>query len=141
MIANAHRTERGQVTVFVLTLFIALIGTAGLVIDGGLGLAGRVRAMDEAQAAARAGAQAVDQPSYRRTGKVVLDNAAAVGAAQLYIAATGDSADVTVSGDRLHVTVRHTQPMQILSVLGLRSLTLSGDGEARAEQGVVAAAP
>jgi len=139
--AGARRGERGQVAIFVVGIFMALVMTGGLVIDGGLGLAGRLRALDEAQSAARAGAQAVDRATYQRTGHVVLDGNAAVGAARSYIAATGDTADVTVAGDRLHVTVHHTQAMQILGVLGLRSLTLSGDGEARAEQGVVQAKP
>ncbi len=137
-----HRgDERGQVTMFVMALFAALIATAGLVVDGGLGLAGRLRALDEAQAAARFGAQAVDQQHFKQTGQVSLDPGAAASAVQSYIGATGDSADVTVAGDRLRVTVHHTQSMQILSVLGLRSLALSGEGEARAEQGVTAAAP
>jgi len=41
---------------------------AGLVIDGGLGLAAEVRATDEAQSAARAGAQAIDLAAYRQAG-------------------------------------------------------------------------
>ena len=60
--------ERGQVTVFVVIFMIALIGLAGLVIEGGVALAARRRAINEAQAAARAGAEALNEGHYRSSG-------------------------------------------------------------------------
>ena len=62
-----------MVTAFVVIFTFALLLLAGLVIDGGLTLAARVQAIDEAQAAARAGAQAIDLPLFRSTGQIVLD--------------------------------------------------------------------
>ena len=59
------RGEDGTVTAFVVIFTLALILLAGLVVDGGLTLAARVQAIDEAQAAARAGAQAIDLAAYR----------------------------------------------------------------------------
>lgn len=132
------RDEEGTVTAFVVVFAFALVLLAGLVIDGGLTLAAKVQAIDEAQAAARAGAQAVDIPLFRSTGEVVLDPAAATRAADSYLAATGHAGTVRVNGDQVTVTVSITQPMQVLSIAGLGHLTVSGSGSAVAEHGVLA---
>ncbi len=65
--------ESGMVTAFVVVFTMALIAMAGLVLDGGLALSAKVQAIDDAQAAARAGAQAIDIPLYRSTGHITLD--------------------------------------------------------------------
>lgn len=130
------RDESGTVTAFVVIFTFALLLLAGLVIDGGLTLAAKVQAIDEAQAAARAGAQAIDIPLFRSTGQVVLDPAAATQAAETYLEKTGHTGTVTVDGDDVVVTVSITQPTQILSIAGLGHLTVSGSGSALAEYGV-----
>ncbi len=130
--------EAGTVTAFVVVFAFALVLLAGLVIDGGLTLAAKVRAIDEAQAAARAGAQAIDIPLFRSTGDIVLDPAAATQAAESYLAATGHTGTVSVHGDEVTVTVSITQPMQVLSIAGLSHLTVKGTGSAVAEHGVLA---
>jgi hypothetical protein len=126
--------DEGMVTAFVVVFTLALLFMAGLVLDGGLTLAAKVQAIDEAQAAARAGAQAVDIPTYRATGKITLDPAQANTDAEDYLAATGHSGIVTVNGDQVTVTVSITQPMQILSIAGIDRLTVTGTGTATAEQ-------
>ena len=88
------RDEEGMVTAFVVIFTFALLLLAGLVIDGGLTLAARVQAIDEAQAAARAGAQAINLPLFRSTGQVVLDPSQARQAAESYLAATGHTGTV-----------------------------------------------
>jgi len=130
------REESGQVTAFVVVFAAALLLMAGLVIDGGLALAAKVRAVDEAQAAARAGAQALDLRAYRLSNTVVLDPARAAAAARAYLAATGDSGQVRVAGDRVIVTVSIAQSTQILGLVGLHSLTVTGSGAATAVRGV-----
>ena len=130
--------ESGTVTAFVVIFISALLLLAGLVIDGGLTLAAKVQAIDEAQAAARAGAQAIDLPLFRSSGQVVLDPAAATQAAEAYLAKTGHTGTVAVNGDDVVVTVSISQPMQILSVAGLGHLTVTGSGSALAEHGVIA---
>lgn len=132
------RDERGTVTAFVVIFTFALLLLAGLVIDGGLTLSAKVQAIDEAQAAARAGAQAINIPVFRSTGDVVLDPAAAAQAAEAYLAKTGHTGTVRVNGDNVTVTVSITQPMQILSIAGLGSLTVKGSGSAVAAHGVYA---
>ena len=53
------RNDQGQVTVFVVGIFLALIAIAGLVFDGGNVVAAHRRADNEAQGAARAAAQRI----------------------------------------------------------------------------------
>ena len=74
--------HRGQVTVFVAGASLGLILVAGLAIDGGRILAGRERAFDEAQEAARAGADALSPGALRVGSSSVVDPSAAVTAAQ-----------------------------------------------------------
>jgi Flp pilus assembly protein TadG len=138
---TARWQERGQVTAFVVTLAAALILMIGLVLDGGLVLAAKRRAINEAEAAARAGAQQVNLDVYRSTGRFVLDPARARAAALAYLAATRDPGTVSVAADRVTVTVRITQPMQILSTAGLGPAIVTGRGAATAERGVQQAEP
>ncbi|HMC40858.1 MAG TPA: pilus assembly protein TadG-related protein, partial [Acidimicrobiales bacterium] len=108
--AGRDRGEEGMVTAFVVIFTFALLLLAGLVIDGGLTLAARVQAINEAQAAARAGAQQINLPLFRATGRVVLQPDQAAQAAQTYLAATGHTGTVTVNGDQVQVAVNITQP-------------------------------
>jgi hypothetical protein len=133
------RDEEGMVTAFVVIFTFALLLLAGLVIDGGLTLAARVQAINEAQAAARAGAQAINLPLFRSTGQVVLDPSQARQAAESYLAATGHTGTVQVNGDDVEVTVSITQPMQILGIGGIGSLSVTGHGNAIPEHGVTGA--
>ena len=127
--------ESGMVTAFVVIFTLALLVMTGLVLDGGLALAAKVQAIDDAQAAARAGAQAIDIPLYRATGQVTLDPGEAVADAHRYLTASGHTGTVAVTGDQVTVTVSVTQPTQILSIVGVDQLTVSGTGSATALQG------
>ena len=127
--------ESGMVTAFVVIFTLALVLVAGLVLDGGLALAAKVQAIDDAQAAARAGAQAIDIPTYRASGQITLDPAQAAADAERYLAAAGHTGTVSVNGEQVTVTVTITQPTQILSLAGIDHLTETGTGTATAEQG------
>ena len=135
------RGEEGTVTAFVVIFTFALLLLAGLVIDGGLTLSARVQAIDEAQAAARAGAQQINLALFRSTGQVTLEPDQAVQAAKSYLAATGHAGTVTVNGDQVQVAVNITQPMQILGLAGIGHLSVTGHGSALAEEGVNAPNP
>lgn len=132
-------SERGSVTVFVVVLTMALMLVGGLILDGGFTLAAQRRAFNEADAAARAGAQAVDLDALRATGAVQLDPAAATALAELYLAGTGHRGTVRVDGDVVCVTVSFHQPMAILGAVGVGPLEINGEGEARAVSGVAKA--
>ncbi|MCU4185163.1 hypothetical protein K6U06_12385 [Acidiferrimicrobium sp. IK] len=127
--------EAGMVTAFVVIFTLAILAMAGLVTDGGLALAAKVRAVDDAQAAARAGAQAIDIPLYRQTGQITLDTSQAIADAQSFLAAAGEHGTVTVTGETVTVTVTITRPTQILSIVGVNQLTATGSGSATAQQG------
>ncbi len=134
-LSRAGNDESGIVTAFVVIFTLALLAMAGLVLDGGLALAAKVQAIDDAQAAARAGAQAIDIPLYRSTGEIALDPTEAVSDAKRFLAASGHTGTVAVEGEKVTVTVRITQPTQILSIVGIDSFQETGTGSATAEQG------
>jgi hypothetical protein len=137
--SSYRRDDCGQVTAFVAVMVAALILCAGLVIDGGLSLAAKVRATDEAQAAARAGAEEIDLTTYRQSGIVVLDPSQATQAAEQYLASTGDSGQVAVAGDTVTVSVDATQATQILGIAGVHSFTVSASASAMAMRGITGA--
>ncbi|WP_239341607.1 pilus assembly protein TadG-related protein [Frankia sp. CiP3] len=131
------RGDAGVVTAFTVVFVTALILVAGLVLDGGLALAAKVRAIHTAEEAARAGAQAVDLAGYRADGHVRLDPAGARQRAQAFLAAAGVAGTVVVTGTRVTVTVHATVPTQLLSLAGLDRLEVSGVGAAEAVRGIV----
>ena len=135
MVRSGLRRKRGQVTVFVAGASLGLILVAGLAVDGGRILAGRERAFDEAQEAARAGADALSPNALRGGSPTLVDPNAAVSAAQSYIHATGDTAQVTVEGDQVTVVVTAQVQTDILSVAGLNTVTVTGSATAEPERG------
>ena len=124
-----------MVSAFVVIFITALVVMAGLVLDGGLALSAKVQAIDDAQAAARAGAQAIDISLYRATGQITLDPTQATVDAQAYLTRIGQSGAVQVMGEQVTVTVAINQHTQILSLAGIDQITVSGSGTATAEQG------
>lgn len=133
--APRQRPERGSVTAFVVVLTAAFIVGAGLVLDGGLALAGKITALDEAQQAARTAAHAVAQQPLR-DGQIAIDPARALANAQAYINATGDSGTITLDGTLIHARITHRQPTRILGLFGLRQITVTANATARVETGV-----
>jgi len=130
----ALREEDGMVTAFVVVIMMALVLVAGLVLDGGLALAAKVQAIDDAQAAARAGAQAIDLPTYRATGQITLDAGTATTDAEQSLKTAGQNGTVNVAGDVVTVTVTVTQHTQILDLIGVNALHETATGSAIAEQ-------
>lgn len=146
--------DSGRVTAFFVVLTTAVLLFAGLVLDSGLALAAKVRAIGAAQEAARAGAQAIDLGAYRTDGTLRLDPDRAAALARAYLAdaavsrshATGGGpADLTVSvvviGDTVTVTVAVSEPTQLLGLVGISSIRVSGTGSAHPDRGPDAAAP
>jgi hypothetical protein len=134
--------EQGQVTAFVVIIMAAFLAFAGLVYDGGNALAAKTTAIDEAQEAARAGAQQINLAAFRATGQVVLDPAAAAAAARAYVAAAGggDTATVTVTGDTVTVQVSAVSTTEFLRLFAIPAIHVTGSATATAETGVIAPA-
>ncbi|MGH3623718.1 MAG: hypothetical protein ACRDQ5_18310 [Sciscionella sp.] len=128
-------------TAFVVVLTIGILALAGLTLDGGLALAAKVQANGQAEAAARAGAQAIDLGAYRTSDTVALVPAQAVADAHSYLTGVGASGTVTVSGDTVTVTITASQRTQLLGMVGISSLTVHGQGSAHPQRGVVTIEP
>ncbi|WNE95538.1 hypothetical protein PS467_09380 [Streptomyces luomodiensis] len=126
--------DRGQVTAFVVGVAAALWLFTGIVVDGGLALAGKARALDVAQEAARAGAQQLDIGRLRSTQDVRLLTGKAARTATAYVTATGDVGQAKVRGDEVTVKVTHRQPAHILQLVGIRALTVTAHATVRAER-------
>lgn len=128
--------DAGQVTPFALLMTIALFAVAGLVLDAGLALAEKIRALDVAQAAARAGAQQLDLYKYRTTNVAELDPPRAAATAQAWLASAGVDGEATATTTTVTVTVRRTSDTQLLQIVGVHQLAVSASATATAVQGV-----
>lgn len=135
------RADDGQVSAFVLVFTTALLALAGLTLDGGLALGAKVRANGQAEAAARAGAQAIDLAAYRDTGTLRLLPGQADANARAQLAAENATGTVTVSGDTVTVTVTTTQPTQLLVLVGISGLSVHGDASAHPDRGPLPGEP
>ena len=141
--AIGFRGERGALTPAVLILAIMIFWLAGLVIDGARQLNARSRAIAYAQEAARAGASGIDLNQQ----KVEYDPVDVRERVDKYCAkAKANDATVTICGlskepdaESLYVNVEIKNPTSLLSMIGIKELTATGDGEAHAEQGITEA--
>ncbi|MGH3857125.1 MAG: hypothetical protein ACRDR6_27310, partial [Pseudonocardiaceae bacterium] len=110
-------------------------------LDGGLALAQKVRANGQAEAAARAGAQALDLGAYRATGTLRLIPTQATAMARGYLSAVGTTGTVTVTSDTVTVTVTATHRTQLLTLVGIPALRVHGSGSAHPVRGVLTVEP
>lgn len=130
-----RRNEQGSITAFVVVMTTALLMAIGLVLDGGRALALRRVAADRAQEAARAGAQVIDVDALRAHRSAVPGRGAGA-AARAYLARLGTPGSVRVSGGRVIVTVHLATPTRLLSLVGMRTISVSETGAARIVRGV-----
>lgn len=133
--------QSGRVTAFVVIIVTAVLLFAGLVLDGGLALAAKVRALGEAQEAARAGAQEIDLTAYRANGTLRLEPQQASAAARNYLAAAGHTGTVSVAGNTVNVTVTVSQSTQLLPLIGIGSITVTATGQAQPQRGISGVLP
>lgn len=108
------RDERGSITAFVAVVATALVLVAGMAYDGGQVIAAHNAARNDAERAARAGAQEIDLDHLRATNELRLDARAAEAAAVGYLELAGATGTATASGASITVTVTVIQPMLIL---------------------------
>lgn len=127
--------DSGTITVFVALLAVALFALAGLVLDGGRAVSAQQAAQDEADQAARSGAQALSVNALR-TGTVELDAHAAVANAVAYTVAAGHPGTATVVGNAVEVSIHYRVPTDILGIVGIGTLPVSATGRAVDVHGV-----
>jgi Flp pilus assembly protein TadG len=136
MIGSGCRGDRGQVTVLMMPIIVALLAVAGLVIDGGAALAARQQAANLAEQAARLGADQLDQASLRGAGPATVDVAAATAAARGYLAAQGQAGRVDVNMSAVRVTVTISRRASLLQLVGIKTLTVTAHAAARSVGGI-----
>jgi Flp pilus assembly protein TadG len=117
--ATAGRDERGSATVFVIGFAVVLFLCAGLVIDGGLAINKRMRIADDAEQAARIGADSIDVNEFRRTETVTIDQQLARQRISGYMADLGYGAgkwSADIGPDQVSVAVRDSSKTYILNL-------------------------
>ncbi len=132
-----HPVERGSITLFFVILVpVLLIGVGGLVVDGGGIITTKRAAINQAEQAARAGAQGLATEEVRAGGGQALDPARAEEAARSYLDAIGRAGTVEVADDLVSVTITVSRPMKVLP---LPAVTVSGTASARNVRGLAVA--
>ena len=81
---------------------------------------------------ARTGSQQLDLVAVRAGRPPVLDPAGAAAAARAYLTAAGAEGTVTVTGQQVQVHATVTTDAQLLSLVGIGTFTVGGDGAAHA---------
>lgn len=139
---RTRRDEQGSITLFFITMGLALFLVVGLVVDGG----GKIRALQRANTvadqAARAGGQAINGPQAIKGDGASIDVAAARAAAQAYLNRAGVGGSVAVvDGTHLRVsTITHYNPV-FLGLMGMGDMTTHGDSEVRLVSGIDGGTP
>jgi Flp pilus assembly protein TadG len=129
--------DRGMVTAFVVIFSVALVFMVGLVFDGGRMLSAHRQARDVAGAAARAGAQGLDENAVRQGLPDVLDDEEATRLARAFLDQTSfdsGTAEISVSGNEVTVVVHGTVPLEFLPGV---STAVTGEGRACLAIGIV----
>jgi Flp pilus assembly protein TadG len=106
--------ERGSITAFVAVVATALVMVAGMAYDGGQVIHAHNAARNDAEQAARAGAQEIDLTHLRQTNEPRLDPGDAETAALEYLARVGATGTALVDGADITVTVTRVQSLRIL---------------------------
>jgi hypothetical protein len=133
-----RREDSGSISLYVVVMLTALMAGFGLVVDVGSATVAKGQLIHNAFAAARAGAEAMSAETFVTTGHVRIDPTAAQRAALAYLQRinSGAAAQINVTGNTVLVQLTHNEHPQILSMFGLRTLTVSGEGSATAVYGL-----
>ncbi|MFE5291402.1 TadE/TadG family type IV pilus assembly protein [Isoptericola sp. NPDC056618] len=127
----ARQVERGSVSTWLVLASFAMVIVVGLAVDISGQVHAQQRARDVAAQAARTGGQYLDSAAVQGRYPSI-DVGQARAAAQDYLAATGVSGTVTVTGGTtIRVDVSDTYDPLFLGVIGIHDLTVTGDATAR----------
>jgi hypothetical protein len=135
---RAGGRERGSASIFVLGMSIVLMVCAGLVVDGGLAINARMRIADDAEQAARVGADAIDVQGLRDSGTVVIDPEAARVRASTYLQARGYSQgeyEVLPEAGRVVVTISDTFDTALLKLVNISKFDINARATSTPETG------
>lgn len=143
IIRRVLRGEDGTLTLFTAIAAIGLLAALGFVVDAGQKLQAGQQARAIAEEAARAGAGQVNRSAaYTGGGTVTADPAAAAAAARGYLAASGHTGAVTVTGNRtIQVTVTVTEPAVFTTIIGISRLSATQTATADLVEGITGPQP
>jgi Flp pilus assembly protein TadG len=127
--------DRGSAPLWALAVVVIMVLLSGAVLDGGNAMAGRVKTLDIAQQAARAGANQIDLAALRDRGVVQLDPARARNAAAQFLGRAGITGQVTATPQQVTVTVTRSHPTLILQAVGIGSFAMTATAHAVAQTG------
>ncbi len=124
--------EQGSISVMAILIAATVVVMMGLAVD----VSGHVHAMQEARSvareAARAGGQQVNVPTAIRGQGVEANPGQAATAADAYLAAAGTTGSATVtSPTTIRVNVSSAYQTRFLSVIGISTLSSTGQADAR----------
>ena len=119
--------DEGSITSFVVVLVMTFVACAGLAVDGGRLVAAKIELGDQAENAARAGAQEVTS---LRSGSLIIDESSAVRVAEEYLSIQGIDGDAYIENNSVTVNVSRSIPMTLLGLFGLTAKTLTANRSA-----------
>ncbi|MDQ2845103.1 MAG: hypothetical protein M3Y77_01835 [Actinomycetota bacterium] len=128
--------DEGMVSAFLLAAMIGLFAVVGLGLDPGEAYATKIKAIGQAEEAARAGAQQLDLTTYRTTGVLQLDPVAAEQAAQRFLTAEGQTGTATATTTRVTVTITTGYRTQLWHLAGIDTITVHATGTATPQRGI-----
>ena len=142
-VAGDQGSDGGSLSLFVAVLAVALLAVIGLAYDG----AAKVQATQQADLAAAEAARAAGQQMDVSTAilsagrSTPIDPAAAVAAANRYLAAAGMNGSVSVTGETVTVTTTVQWAPVLLTMVGIGPQTVQGQATARAANGITEETP
>lgn len=110
------KDEPGSVSAFVVGLILIFIACAGLAVDGGRVITAKVRVSDQAENAARVGAQAVTDI---RLGVPTVDRPSAIRLVRRFLASSGAKGSVSANRIEVCVTVEESVHTTLLALIGV----------------------
>lgn len=125
--------DEGSITALVVILTATFVACAGLAVDGGRLVAAKIELGDQAENAARVGAQEI---ASFRGGSLQLDEFQAVRAAEEFLAASGVNGDAYIEDNSVTVDVWREVPMTLLRIFGVKEKTLSARRSATPTDGL-----
>jgi len=130
-----------MVSAFVLAALVGLMAVVGLALDPGEAYAAKIRAIGQAEEAARAGAQQINLTVYRTTGALQLDPSAAEQAAQRYLAAEGATGTATATTAQVTVAITTSYRTQLWQLVGVKTIAVHATGTATPQLGITGPEP
>jgi uncharacterized membrane protein len=134
-----HRSEAGQVTVFVIGMSLLVFAVAGIAVDGTKAWLYRRTLQNAADSSALAGAGELNRDAYYRSGgrATGLDVEAARRVAAQWVAASGLDvrSGYVVDSAGVEVSLRGTTATFFLALIGIDELPVAAEARAEPRRG------